>query len=158
MVNFFSLIIPVVLLVPNMLFFILKPRNVLPKKENSNKEKVFTIFERIGQAGIFTLPIFYKINISSPQYKATLIAMVFSLLVYYGCWLRFFMKQRDYSLLFKPLWILPIPMAVLPILYMFLGSIILNSKLLLLATLLLSIGHLPISYNEYKYTSKVNMQ
>lgn len=78
--------------------------------------------------------------------------MVLSLLIYYGCWLRFFVNKRDYALLFKPLWMIPIPMAIMPVIYMFFASSMLDSYLLLIATLIFSIGHIPVSYNNYKDT------
>jgi hypothetical protein len=136
----------------------LKPINVPAKKEdsNNNAEKILTVLERIGQIGIFILPIFYKININSFEKQVALIIMILSLILYYGCWLRFFINQKHYFLLYKPLWSIPLPMAVFPILYMFLSSVIFSSRLLLVVTVLLSIGHLPLSYFEYKNTNKIS--
>lgn len=149
-----SIVIPLLILIPNMIFFALKPTNVsvVNNESNNTAEKILTAFEWLGRIGIFILPIFYKINTSSTQIKVFLLLMILSLGIYYACWRRFFVRNRDYSLLFKPLWLIPIPMAVSPILYMLFASFVLNSKLLLLSTVLLSIGHIPISYNEYKRT------
>lgn len=154
MIHFLSIIIPLALLIPNILFFILKPTNVPVEKEDISMKKILTIFERAGQAAIIILPIFYEISVNNFINKLSLFIMGLSLLIYYGCWMRFFIFKRNYSLLFKPLWIIPIPMAVFPILYIIFASVVLNSEWLLLATFILSIGHLPISYNEYSTTKK----
>jgi hypothetical protein len=154
-IYFLSIIIPLALLIPNILFFKFKPAHVSKQKDRHlQHEKTFTVFERIGQMGIFIIPIFYRIDIRPTLNRISLFPMIFSLLVYYVCWIRYFVKERDFTLLFKPLWGIPIPMAVFPIIYMLFASKILGSVLLLLATLLLSIGHIPLSYSEYQKSLK----
>jgi hypothetical protein len=155
MIYFLSMIIPLALLIPNLLFLKLKPTDVSEKLDTyMQHQKMLIVFERIGQMGIFIIPIFYRIDIRPTLNRISLFPMVFSLLVYYVCWIRYFIKERDCALLFKPLWGIPIPMAVFPIVYMLFAAQILGSILLLLATLLLAIGHLPISYHAYQNTLK----
>jgi hypothetical protein len=158
MIYFLSIIIPLALLIPNLLFLKFKPTEVSQKSAtHMQHQKMLTVFERIGQMGIFMIPIFYRIDLRPTLNRISLFPMIFSLLVYYGCWIRYFLKERSFAHLFKPLWGIPIPMAVFPIIYMLFASKILGSILLLAATLLLSIGHIPISYNEYQNTLKENI-
>jgi len=153
-----SIIIPLALLIPNGIFLKLKPINIPKDKEEPGKLKqLFEMFERVGQTGIFIIPLLYKIDIKSIENKVILFIMVVLLLIYYGCWARFFLNQRKFALLFKPLWIIPIPMAIVPIMYMLFASKILNSYLLLIVTLVFGIGHIPISYINYKNTSKIKV-
>lgn len=52
-------------------------------------------------------------------------------------------------LLFLPLWRIPIPMAIGPVLYFFFSAGLLKSFPMLLAASVFAIGHLPVSYREY---------
>ena len=133
---FFKSNYPRNLLLPNLIFTKFKPLNLpLLKRVKLKNENLLTIIEKTGQMGIFIIPIFYKIDLADPLNRTALFPMIFSWLVYYGCWLRYFIKKRNYYLLFKPLGGIPIPMAVFPILYMLFAAKILNSFLLLGATL-----------------------
>lgn len=158
MIYFSNIIIPMALLMPNILFMKFKPTNVPRKKADQNKSKrLFEVFERIGQAGIYIMPLFYKMNISNTESGIYLLIMGALLLIYYGCWIRYFVKHRDFRMLFERLWMIPLPMAIIPILYMIVASKVLNSHLLLIATLIFSVGHLPLSYMHYKSTLNVKM-
>ena len=76
MFHIVSVIIPLALLIPNFLFFRSEPTEVLEKNGNHNKQEiVFTIFERVGQIGIFCIPIFYKIHLDSIGNKISLSLM-----------------------------------------------------------------------------------
>ena len=156
MIYYLSMVIPVAILIPNLLFLIKKPTNV-PQKKVETSDKILNICEKMGQIGIFTVPLFYKIRITNIENKIIFMLMVLSLVIYYGVWLRYFVNGSNYVLLFKPIWIIPIPLAISPIVYMLFASRILNSNLLLIATILFGIGHIPISYKEYKNTIDIDI-
>ena len=56
---------------------------------------------------------------------------------------------KEYSLLFVPLWLIPIPMAVFPVLYFFFIGVWIASPYMLTAATLLAVGHLSISWKTY---------
>lgn len=151
-----SLAMPLAVMLPNLLFFATKPMNVPEKAAGQalRNGQILEIFERIGQIGITVAPLFFRIDLTTMANMAALLLMLLSLLIYYGCWARYFIQGRAYSLLFSPLGILPIPMAVSPILAMLFAAKLLNSYVLLAFVILLAIGHIPISYHEHRICEK----
>lgn len=104
---------------------------------------------------MFVLPIFYPFTIDNSQDQMMLLGMVTALAVYYFGWYRYFANQREFSLLFSPLWILPLPLAVSPIVYFLSAGFIQDSVPLIVAATTLAIGHIPISYNTMKAIKEV---
>jgi hypothetical protein len=145
-----SLIIPTVVLAPNLLWFLFPPIN-MPASEEIKEPITLTILENIGRVGVIIIPLFYPIVVDDAS-QYCLIAMIVLLLVYYVGWFRFFIKGRNYADGFLPLrWIpIPIPMAVCPVMYFILSAVLLKSILMLMAALVLGIGHILISYREYQ--------
>ena len=76
--------------------------------------------------------------------------MGLALAFYYAGWLRFFLRGRDYALLFRPMLGIPVPMAVSPILYFLLSSVVLGSVYQAVAAAVLGIGHIAITAREYR--------
>ncbi|GMB01841.1 hypothetical protein [Pelosinus sp. IPA-1] len=142
-----SLIIPIIILIPNLLWLLFPPINI-PLQED-NEPVILTVFENIGRFGVTIIPLFYPITMNNISNRFYIIAMLLLLTVYYAGWFRFFQKGRNHMLLFLPLWHIPIPMAITPILYFFLAAGLLKSSPMFIAAFTLAIGHLPISYKEY---------
>ncbi len=134
--------IPLVLLLPNLFFIFFPSKNVLINNNRPSWWKIIIIFERFGQAGIFILPIFWQFNITNIIDKIALGVMAASIVIYYVCWIRFFSRGRKYILLYQKLMFVPIPMAIFPILYFLCISILLNSWIIAVFTLIFAIGHI----------------
>ena len=151
-----SLIIPIVVFAPNILWFLYPPINI-PMAEEIKEPIALTILENIGRVGVIVIPLFYPIVVDNVADQYCLIAMTTLLLVYYAGWFRFFLKGRNYANGFLPLrWIpIPIPMAVCPVIYFILSAVLLKSILMLMAAFFLAIGHILISYREYQRISKI---
>jgi hypothetical protein len=145
----FSIIITALVLAPNLIILFKKPVSIPP---NPLKEPVILVaFERLGQLGSFISPVFYAINVSGiPEIIATF-GMGLMLCIYYIGWIRFFTREREYRWLFWPLFSIPVPMALCPVVYFLLASVILHSLPLLISSLVLAAGHIPISLQQYKY-------
>ncbi|HWR07599.1 hypothetical protein [Sporomusa sp.] len=142
----YNLLIPLFIVLPNLLFVVLPPLN-MPLLE---KEKViWLILERIGQAGVFLVPLFHMVHLDTVTKQAAFALIIMAVTVYYFCWWRFFRNKRQYIWLFQPLGIIPIPMAVMPLLYFLASAIIMESLSMFLAAVCLGLGHLPISYKSY---------
>ncbi|MBP2651424.1 MAG: hypothetical protein H6Q74_2249 [Firmicutes bacterium] len=144
-----SLIVPIVVFAPNLLWFLFPPINILA--EDEIKEPIaLTILENIGRIGVIIIPLFYPLVVDNATSQYCLIAMIVLLLVYYAGWFRFVLKGRIYANCFLPLrWIpIPIPMAVCPVMYFILSAVLLKSNPMLIAALVLAIGHILISYRE----------
>ena len=143
-----SIIIPALALIPNLILLIKKPFNIPlnPAKE----PKILVALERLGQLGCFISPIFYSINLSGILEILTAFGMGLMLCIYYVGWIRFYTLKRDIRWLFWPMFSIPVPMALSPVAYFFLGSGILHSIPLLVSSIVLAAGHIPVSFTEYK--------
>ncbi|MBI9043979.1 MAG: hypothetical protein JEZ06_05815 [Anaerolineaceae bacterium] len=141
-------LITLCVLLPNLLVFIAPPKNRLPENDliNEKKIKILTVVERIGQTGSFFLPFFYPIHINTPLQTAAFVVMALALLMYYAGWIRYLVLGRDESLLYRSMFMIPIPMAVFPVIYFLMASYILASFWLFFAALLLGVGHISISW------------
>ncbi|RNB90400.1 hypothetical protein EDM56_07760 [Brevibacillus fluminis] len=106
------------ILLPNLLLLVFPPTNI-PKRLGppSRAELFLNIMEKSGQISVFTIPLFLQIHLDSLENRFSLFFMAVALLLYYTCWLRFFLAGRDYSLLYKPFWNIPLPLAISPVVY-----------------------------------------
>jgi hypothetical protein len=149
----YNLLIPLVILLPNLLFVLLPPLTmpVLEKEKAS-----WLVLERIGQAGVFLVPLFHMVYLDTVTKQAAFALIIMALTVYYFCWWRFFRHKRQYSWLFQPLGIIPIPMAVMPLIYFLASAIIMESLVMFLAAVCLGLGHLPISCKTYRQINDPN--
>jgi hypothetical protein len=108
------------------------------------------ILEWVGRLAALLIPFFYRIEVEGARHIVSLAVMALSLLLYYAGWTRYFARGRSYALLFKPLLGIPIPLAISPIVYLLAASVLFGSWYLALATVILGIGHLWISYQEFE--------
>lgn len=65
------------------------------------------------------------------------------LALYYALWVRYVAVGLAGAALYRPLWGLPVPMAVLPVLVFLLVAAWLNNAWIAVAALVLAAGHLP---------------
>ena len=134
-------------LLPNLAAVFFPPRKQLDKsgRPDPKQLQLFTVFERIGQAACFVLPFFYRLACSSVKGGIALAVMALALAVYYACWVRYLVLGRDEALFYRPLLGIPLPMAVMPVLYFMAAALLLGSSWLLLAAILLGIGHIQVT-------------
>ncbi|AIQ12992.1 hypothetical protein PDUR_14530 [Paenibacillus durus] len=144
-----SLIIPFLILLPNLMFFRFQPRNG-PNQAEEKGSPILSAAEGVGRLGVFIIPIFSSVHIEHSYEVISLIGMIISLLLYYIGWIRYFGRGREYSLLFAPMIGIPVPLAVSPVLYFLFGSVVLHSVYLLICGVILAIGHIPNSLISYK--------
>ncbi|MGA3246563.1 MAG: hypothetical protein ABSE41_18240 [Bacteroidota bacterium] len=146
-------LVTLAVLLPNLAFLFFPPTKI---PETTAGSRTFSgtpiqIMERIGQAGVFIIPFFYKIEL---QGKIGLFAVApITLTIYYAGWWRYVRHGRAYKLLFSPLFGIPLPMAISPVVYFGAWSFLFNSWPLATATLILAIGHISVSNKERKRSS-----
>lgn len=133
---------------PNLLFIIFPPENVPEGLKDAGI--LFTVLERAGQAGCLVILVLSKNNYISLRNDIWFILMVLCVIFYYGLWARYAVKGHDFSLGFKPLLFLPIPMAVFPVFAFGFAAIWGKSVYLGMAVVLLAIGHFVNSWHTYK--------
>jgi hypothetical protein len=76
--------------------------------------------------------------------------MIGILVIYYVGWIRYLTNGRSEILFYRSMLGVPFPMALMPVLYFSLASVLLESLWLLLASFLLGIGHLYVSWIQLK--------
>lgn len=145
--HFRGLIITLLILLPNLFFFLIPPRHI---PESLSKAPVWlTVLERIGQIGCFAMPLVFGKQIARQPIDFWVALMALCLLIYYICWIRYFAGGRDFSLLYTPLWIIPVPMALFPVIYFLLLGLWVLSPLFLIPAALLALGHMGVSLHMY---------
>jgi len=152
LIHVMSLIIPFAILLPNLFFFVIPPRN-MPAEGGESARPILKLSEGIGRLGVFVLPLFSTIHSDNPYEVVFLLAMFVFLAIYGAGWLRYYVRGRGYELLFSPMYGMPVPLAISPILYFISASVVLHSPLLFLSSLLLALGHIPLSLDTYHHNN-----
>lgn len=149
-----NIIIILLVLMPNILFSVFKPRNI-PKEESKTLVWLIVgIFESIGRMVTVVLPFFWSVSLIGKNKTIVLILMGIAIILYYLGWIRYFSNNREYKLLYEPLFFIPLPMAVCPILFLLLSGFLIESWPMVIASLILAVGHLPESYRMMKLCNK----
>ena len=145
-----GLLIAIFILIPNLLFVIFPPKNIPDGLKDAGI--IFTLLERIGQVGCIVILSISLHNYQNLNIDIWFGLMVLCIIIYYSLWIRYVIKGHDFSLCFKPLMFLPIPMAILPVLAFVFAALWGKSIYLGIAVVLLAIGHFTNSWNTYKLT------
>jgi hypothetical protein len=135
-------IVTLLLLLPNAAWLIWGPKG---SEETQAVPQLLETVENILRLAVFVLPFFYAVDISTRERQ---IAGLLSLLMlggYYWCWGRYYLHNWDVSYFNKALFFVPVPMAVLPVLYLLGSSYLLHSILLGVSAALFGIVHVYIS-------------
>jgi len=135
----------IAVLLPNLLFLFLKPKDAI---KPSYKNLILKIFEHVGRIGMIFLPFFYEFRIIGTLDFTFFGLMMICLVLYYACWIRYFVG-RSSLLLYGPFVFIPVPLALSPVIYFLCAAVVQKSILLFAFTLIFSIGHLPISRFNY---------
>jgi hypothetical protein len=72
--------------------------------------------------------------------------MAACLAVYYAGWVRYLLLGRGEALFYRPLLGIPLPMAVMPVVYFLAAALLLGSAWLLLAACILGGGHITVTW------------
>lgn len=131
-------------MLPNILYGILSKNN-MPKTQIEPNQ--FLAMIENGSRMLFIVFFIAVYNKNQVNNKPILlIGMAVFLLIYYYLWGRYFVNGRDVAYLGKNLWIIPIPMAIFPILYFVFAALWLNNIPAVIALAFFAIGHCVNSY------------
>jgi hypothetical protein len=145
-------IISLLVLAPNLLLLAFPATQTPPPAPKpGGRFDVFTgLLERLGQVGCFALPVLYQANTRDEYTLLALEIMSAALLIYYIAWARFLRQGREFRLFYQPMWGIPLPMAVAPVIYFLTASFALRSWPVFAAACILAIGHLAVSAREWR--------
>lgn len=148
-------LIGILILLPSILFFIKFPPKNVPVGITDGG-MVYTIFERIGQAGCMIVLVLSRDNFKGIKVDLWGFLMIFCIIMYYCLWIRYTVRGQDYKWLWEPFIVIPIPLAVFPILAYGFAAIWGKSIWLGAASVLLAVGHIPLSWHSYKNMKQYN--
>lgn len=146
-IHFKGILVILLPLLPNIFFYIFPTKNV-PGNLNS-VPAIFTIIEQVGRIACFVIPVVFGKKIAEQKNSYLVILMVICLLIYYIRWILYFATGREFYDLFKPIGLIPIPMAIFPLMYLILLGIWVESPFFIASAMLFSIGHIVVSWNIY---------
>ncbi|HEY4429765.1 MAG TPA: hypothetical protein VGN87_01880 [Paenibacillus sp.] len=147
--SFLGTLIALIILAPSLLMIKFPPENVPAGVRDAGP--VYTLLERAGQLGCIGILAISKDNFQQVQFGILPALIILFIAIYYGLWIRYIVKGRQFKLLWDPLGFIPIPMAVLPVCAFGLAAIWGKSIWLSIAVVCLTIGHLANSWHSYMY-------
>lgn len=150
-------IITLLVLLPNLLVVIFPPviplANKLPVTDPLLR--LMTIIERSGQVGCFVLPFLYHLDIQNSIDILLLLMMITVLMLYYAGWLRYLLNGRAEVLFYRSMLGIPLPMAVMPVIYFLLAAAWLNSIWLMISAIVLGIGHITVTWKNSRLQAPI---
>jgi hypothetical protein len=137
------------IILPNLLCMIFPPVNIPMEKQKPKGWNLIIMLEWIGRLGVFMLPLFWELKNIGRGKVIVLTLMLFCIGVYYAGWLKYVIRGREFKLLFEPLFFIPVPMAVFPVVYFLLAGVLLESWPIVVASVIFAFGHIPESLRNY---------
>lgn len=134
-----GLIIFLLPMLPNVLFFILKNPN--GSMSAANNHFILDIVEHGSQAIFAALLIIIVSRKDTPVLCGYTIVMLILLLFYYGLWIGYFSIGAGFIMLMA--------MAVLPVIYFILGELWIHNIPAVIPTAIFGIVHIIITYMDY---------
>lgn len=134
-----GLIVGFAVLAPNLLLVLFPPRTLTP---TAHVPRPLGWIERAGQALCLVVPA-----VTPPgELDGWWAIPAFTALAgYYALWARYLLTGRAGTTLYRPWWVVPVPMAILPVVVFFSTAAWLSNPWIALAAAILAIGHIPAS-------------
>ncbi len=151
--SFIGLIIFVVPMLINIIYFMFPEKN--PKEEKSEKNN--KILEGIEQTSrvLFAILICILVSNSEIKYRSCLLYISITFLVlYYIVWIRYFINGRDVKMLGKRFFFIPMPLAIFPVLYFLFSALWIKNYPAAVVMVIFGIAHNLISYKNLYIKSK----
>ena len=146
--SYIGLITLLLLFIPNLLWTRCQPADYSAENEN----RVLMIFEKAGQVLVTCIAlIFSDFNLQTlSPWLIWLVLAAVAMALYEFCWIRYFIGEHTVASFYRSLWGIPVPLAVLPVVAFFCLGIYGKVVWMLLAVVLLGIGHIGIHLQHLK--------
>ncbi len=135
-------LIPVLLMLPNVVWMLSSPADT---GEQVSAPLFLTLVENAGRVAVLILPFFLSLDLNKKYSTPMMIGLGLALTVYYLSWIRYFVGERAVELFRTPLLGIPLPIAVAPTVFLILSSYLMNSWLMLGASILFGVAHVWVS-------------
>ncbi len=152
--SYIGLIFLLMLMVPNLIFSKNKPKDYDIYVKNENKWLI--LLERIGEVLVTSLAlIFSDFNINEISNWSIILLIAFIIMILYEIyWIRYFKSKKTMEDMYSSLLGIPVAGATLPIVAFLLLGIYGKNIFLIIATIILGIGHIGIHLNHLKEIEK----
>ena len=140
--SYIGLIFFLMLVIPNIVWSKAKPKNYDAYAKNENK--VLLVFERVGEILVTCIAlIFTDFNINEWSVSSLLLMVAFILMVLYEIyWIKYFKSDKTMQDMYSSLIGIPVAGATLPVFAFLLLGLYGNNILMIIATVILGIGHI----------------
>lgn len=148
--SYIGLIFLLMLVIPNIIWSKNKPKDY--DKYVKNENKVLVLFERIGEMFVTCISlIFSDFNINKISKWSSVLLIAFILMILYEIyWIIYFKSSRTMKDMYSSLLGIPVAGATLPVLAFLLLGIYGKNAFLIIATIILGVGHIGIHLNHRK--------
>ncbi len=148
--SYIGFVFLLMLMVPNIIWSKNKPKDY--DKYVKNENKVLLLFERIGEMFVTCISlIFSDFNINKRSNWSSILIIAFILMILYEIyWILYFKSSRTMKDMYSSLLGIPVAGATLPVFAFLLLGIYGKNVFLIIATVILGVGHIGIHLNHRK--------
>lgn len=148
--SYVGLIYLMMLFIPNFFWTKYKPKDY--DKYAKNENKILKIFENIGQVFVSCIVLIFKdFNVRLGSWRIILLILSFAFMVLYEIyWIIYFRSEKTMKDFYSSLIGIPAAGATLPVIAFFILGIYGKNILLIIAVIILGIGHIGIHINHKK--------
>lgn len=141
-----GIVIFILPMIINIIYAIFPPVNAL--KETVQVNKIVELVEQATRI-LYMLAICFVISKKEIDYSSFwMFAGIAFLVLYYVVWIRYFMGGRDIALLSKSFCMIPMPLAVFPVLYFLCAAIWLHNIPAAVFMIIFGVAHNIVSYSS----------
>ncbi len=144
--SYIGFIFLLMLFVPNVIWMKNKPKNY--EQYVNNENKILSIFESIGQILVVCFSLIFADNINVSLWLLILILAFVLMILYEIYWIRYFKGPKTMGDMYSSFLGIPVAGATLPVLAFFLLGIYEKNVFLVVASIILGIGHIGIHWNH----------
>ena len=156
--SYVGLIFLIMLFVPNLLWAKHKPKDY--DKYAANENKALVLLERVGEVAVTVFVLtFSDFNWRTPSaWTVWLLLACLLMLLYEIFWVRYFRSAKTMQDFYSSLLGIPVAGATLPVMGFFCLSVYGKNIFLLVAVVVLAIGHIGIHWNHRTEITKGHKQ
>lgn len=145
--SYVGLIFLFMLMIPNLIWNKHKPENYV-----KNENKMLLLFERLGEISVTCISlIFSDFNINTVSIRTLILLSAFIVMILYEIyWIRYFKSEKTMKDMYSSLLGIPVAGATLPVIAFLLLGIYGKNIFLVIAVIILGIGHIGIHLNHRK--------
>ncbi len=117
-------VIPLLLMLPNVAWALFYNSNA---GSGVSVPSWLSTAENVGRVAVLAMPFFYSLDANKKYAPLAMVGMSAALALYYAAWARFFAGGGSVELLSAPIWGIPGPLAIAPVMLLMCASYLMSS-------------------------------